>query len=139
MEGISVNVGAANKPQKKHTVLKQVANAAVVGGTLYAAPYAAKAMVGTLPSYNARPLGAKRKAIGEYLMKLGEKLFPKNSSIHETMEVYAKKFFAPEKVDSAIRQYKGKWAAIGLVGAAALTVLTAGIYKAGKINGEGKQ
>ena len=89
--------------------------------------------------YNACSLKASNfDKYYERISKFAEKMFPKNGKIAKAISKYAGKGFMTGGTERAMNLYKGKLAIVGAAVALAATILGVGIYKAGKIDAEGK-
>ena len=144
MEGIRSNVAMGVQPQKKsNKVLQHALNAGVVAGGSYAVARGASHLCNQYDWANSTKFGATNLKFTGKLAKIharishfGEFLFPKGSKISEALTKYVGKGYLQGGAQRMLSEYKGKLAICGVATAAILTLLSAGLYKAGKINGE---
>ena len=89
------------------------------------------------PSCKTPPKILLAKKIKNFFENLGEKLF-KNPKIHQMFEKYERRLgTSGDDLARAVKFNKGCAAKVLTLATVALSILAAGIYKAGKINGEG--
>ncbi|MBS4760155.1 MAG: hypothetical protein KHX03_05610 [Clostridium sp.] len=146
MEGISSNLGSVYfvKPEKEnnHKALKHTINAAAVGAGVVATGSAAQSLCGKFDLSNAIKYNACNLKFSNFdkyhesISKFAEKIFPKNGKISKMIEKYAGRGFMTGGSERAMNLYKGKLAIVATAVAAALTLVGAGLYNAGKINGK---
>jgi len=126
------------------SAIKHAVNTGIVVGGSAAIAKGAGRLYNSYSWANAAKFGASnQKYIGKSanmharIANFAEALFPKGVKISEALKRYVGKGYLKGGAERMMSQYKGKFAIYGLATAAILTLLTAGIYKAGKINGEG--
>ena len=146
MEGIRSNVAVTTQqPKKSNKALKHALNVGLVGGGSVAMLNGARSLYCKYDIGNAVKFGGaastKLTKVAERVHKIiapiVDEIFPKGGKIANAIERYVGKGYLTGGADRMISQLKGKYAIYGAAAAAILALVTAGIYKAGKINGEG--
>ena len=148
MEGIRSNVAVTTQqPKKSNKVSKHLINTGVTTAGLGMTGYAYKKtgdiwrLAQTPDSLCGVGKASKMKIFARKIKngfeKLGEMIF-KNHKIHRMFERYEmNQGLSGSELARAVKFNKGCAAKVLTLATVALSILAAGIYKAGKINGEG--
>ncbi len=147
MEGVRSNVSVqAQQPKKSSKVSKHLVNAGAVATGLGATGYASKKLhdvwsLAQTPRGGYTPNTVSKIRFAQKIKngfeKLGEMIF-KNPKIHAIFERYeSQRGYSGTDLAKNVKFNKGSAAACLTMGLLATSILAAGIYKAGKINGEG--
>ena len=139
MESVRSNVAMGVQPQKKsNKVLKHAVNAGILVGGSTAIARGAWELCANHRLYDPQIIKPEyMRPIQKFFEKIGEKIFAPSTFLGElfgaTFGQNAKHY---DNYKTALKQYKARGAVLALGAVAIISFITAGIYKAGKINGE---
>ena len=144
MEGIRSNVAVQTQQSNKgKKALKHAVNAGIVVGGSTAIARGASHLSHDYDWANSTKFGSTNLRFTRKMAKLqarianfAEALFPEGSKVSEALKKYVGDGYLTGGAKRMMSEYKGKLAIWGVATSAILTLLSAGIYKAGKINGE---